>query len=82
MDNMCAAPQLFVIMLTNYNLRGSGTCKANRVGHDSENLQLSKSSDRGKFIRKVNKRLGIVTSRWKDSNMLQTVSTVMKGGIG
>ena len=81
-DNRNAAPRLFSTMLTNCNLRGSRTRKANRVGHDSENLQLSKSSDRGTFIHKVDKRLGMVMSRWKDSKSLQNVSTVMKGGIG
>ena len=63
MGNRHAAPQLFAIMLTGYNLRDSGICKANRVGYDSENLQLSKSSDRGTFISKVDKRIGMVTSR-------------------
>ena len=41
-----------------------------------------KISDRGTFIRKIDKRLGMVTSRWKDSKTLQSISTVMKGGIG
>ena len=80
-DNRHAAPQLFLIMLTNYNFRASGTGKANRVGYDSENLQVSKSSDRGTFICKDNKRLGMVTSRWKGNKTLQTVRIVMKGGI-
>ena len=82
MDNRYAAPQLFAIMVTNYNVRGVGTCKANRLGYDSEKLQLPNPCDRGTFIRKVDKRLGMVITRWKDSKTLQTVSTVMKGGIG
>ena len=30
MDNRYAAPQLFALLKTNYNIRGVGTCKANR----------------------------------------------------
>ena len=82
MDNGHVTPQLFAIMLTNYNLRGSQPCKENRVGNDSESLQLSKSCDRGTFVHKVDKRIVIVISIWKDSKAAQTVSTVMKGGIG
>ena len=38
MDNKFAAPQLLAIMLTNYNIRGVGTCKASKTGHESERL--------------------------------------------
>ena len=82
MDNRHEAPQLFEIMITNYNLRGPGTCKATRVGNDSEHLQLGKACDRGTFVRKIDKRLGILMSRWKDSKTLHAVSTVIKGGVG
>ena len=36
MDNCYAAPQLITLMLTNYNSRALGTCKANRIGFESD----------------------------------------------
>ena len=80
MDNRYAAPQLLALMLTNYNIRAVGTCKANRKGFDSDALQLPKDAARGDFKRLHDKRLGMVITRWKDSKKLQTVSTVMKSG--
>ena len=82
MDNRYAAPQLFALMQTNYNVRGVGTCKANRKGFDSKALEIDNKSDRGTFKRMVDDRLGMVITRWKDSRTLQVVSTVMKKGIG
>ena len=82
MDNRYAAPQWFVIMLKEWNLRGVGTCKSNRKGFPSAELPLSNSSNRGSFVRLVDKRLGIVATRWKDSKILQTISTVMISGVG
>ena len=55
MDNRYAAPQLFALMSTNYNIRGCGTCKANRKGFDSEKLNLKNNSERGRFKRLVDK---------------------------
>lgn len=81
MDNRYTAPQLLALMLTNWNLRGVGTCRANRKGFASKELELDKSSTRGSFVRKVDKRLGMVITRWKDSKILQTVSTVMCKGL-
>jgi len=81
MDNRYTAPQLLVLMLTNWNRRGVGTCRANRKGFASKDLELDKSSTRGSFERKVDKRLGMVITRWKDSKILQTVSTVMIKGL-
>ena len=37
--------------------------------------------DRGSYIWLVDKRLEMVITRWKDSRILQTVSTIMKPGI-
>ena len=80
MDNRYAAPQLLALMLTNYNIRAVGTCKANRVGFDSAKLPVANNATRGTYARVVDKRLGMVISRWKDSKVLQTVSTVMQKG--
>ena len=82
MDNRYSAPQLFALMSTNYNIRGCGTCKANRKGFDSEKLKLKNNCERGKFKRLVDKQLGMVITWWKDSKVVQTVSTIMEKGIG
>ena len=82
MDNRYAAPQLFGLMQTNYNIKGVGTCKANRKGFDSERLKLANNVARGTFKRLVDNRLGMVITRWKDSRALQVVSTIMAKGIG
>ena len=81
MDNRYACPQLLALMLTNYNVRGVGTCRAGRKGFPKTELALDDKSDRGSFVRLVDKRLGMVATRWKDSKMLQVVSTVMKKGV-
>ena len=80
MDNRYAAPQPLALMLTNYNICAVRTCKANRTGFDSEGLKLPKKAKRGCYKRLVDKRLGMVITRWHDSKDLQTVSTVMKSG--
>ena len=81
MDNRYACPQLLALMLTNYNVRGVGTCRAGRKGFPKTELALDDKSDRGSFVRLVDKRLGMVATRWKDSKMLQVFSTVMKKGV-
>ena len=43
---------------------------------------MDKSCERGTFVRKVGSRLGMVMTRWKDSKILQIISTVMEPGIG
>jgi len=82
MDNWYTTLQLLALMLTNWNLRGVGICRANRKGFASKDLVLDKNSKRGSFVRKVEKKLGMVITRWKDhSKVLQTVSTVMIKGL-
>ena len=76
MDNRYASPQLFALMLTNYNVKGIGTCKANKIGFGSDSIQLIKSCDRGAFSSKLDPRLGMIIIRWTDSKILQTVGTV------
>jgi len=40
-----------------------GTCRASRKGFASKDLVLDKNSTRGSFVRKVDKRLGMVITR-------------------
>ncbi len=81
MHNRYAVPQLFALILTSYNISTVGTCKANYTGLQSEALQLPKNAARGEYKRLVDKRLGMVTTQWRDSKNLQTVSTIMKSGM-
>ena len=81
MDYQYCAPQLMALILTNWNLRGVGRCKANRKGFALNNLSLHNKAQRGSFVRLVDRRLGIVITRWKDSQIVQTVSTIMTKGL-
>ena len=81
MDNRYTAPQLLALMVTNWNLRGVGTCKANRKGFASHKLPIEKSAERGTHVRLVDKQLGLVITRCKDSKVLQTISTIMEKGV-
>ena len=82
LDNRYACPQLLALMSTSFNVRGVGTCKANRKGFESNSLIVTNNSPRGTFARMVDDRLGMVITRWKDSRVLQVVSTIMKKGVG
>ena len=82
MDNRYACPQLFAILHASYNIRAVGTCKANRKGFASDKMNVKNNAKRGTHVRLVDDRLGMVISRWKDSKVLQVVSTIMKKGIG
>ena len=42
---------------------------------------MNNDADRVSYVWLVDKRLGMVITRWKDSRILQTVSTIMKPGI-
>ena len=68
-------------MLTNWNLREVGTCKVNRKGFASNNLPLHNKAQRGSFVRLVDKRLGMVITRWKDSKIVQKVRSKITKGL-
>ena len=81
MDNQYTAPQLLALMQTSYNISGCGTCGGNRKGFDSDRLKFNSIHERGTFNRLVDKKLGMVITRWKDSKFVQTASTIMGKGI-
>ena len=81
MDNWYSCPQLLALMSTLHNVRGVGTCKANRKGFELDNLKAPNNCLRGVRIGKVDDVLGMVITRWKDSRALQTVNTIMEKGI-
>eukprot|EP00957_Ditylum_brightwellii_P091677 6980906-Ditylum_brightwellii.AAC.1 len=80
MDNCYAAPQLFAIMVTTWNIRVVGICKSNRKGFHLDTLKMDNVSDRGDFLRLVDDRVGMVITPWKGSKVLQAISTVMEHG--
>ena len=62
----------------NYDLKGVGTCKVNIIGFVSNLLKIDKKCASGSYTRLVDKRIGMVITRLKDSQIIQVVSTVMK----
>ena len=75
MDNWYCALELLALMFIDYNIQGVGTCKANRIGLDSDTY------DMGTLPYRVENRIGMIITCWKDSGVLQTISTIMKKGI-
>eukprot|EP00957_Ditylum_brightwellii_P125765 9587302-Ditylum_brightwellii.AAC.1 len=59
------------------NLLASAICRANRNGFLSDDLEFSKNVRHGEYVCKVHPCLCTVVTRWKDSRVLQTISTVM-----
>ena len=57
MEKIYAAPQIFALMDSDYNLREVETRRANRKVSDSEKLLLDKRCDRGTFKGLVEKIL-------------------------
>ena len=52
MDNRYAAPHLFELMSTNYNIRGMGTYdKAYQLGFELEQLQMQNDAGRESYKR-------------------------------
>ena len=80
MGNVCAALQLFALMMTDHIMRGAGTCRANSSGFKSDDLQLLKDAKRRECERLVGNRMGIVITIFLDSNNRQNASTMMKSG--
>eukprot|EP00957_Ditylum_brightwellii_P081514 6201660-Ditylum_brightwellii.AAC.1 len=59
MVNCNAAPQLFAIEATNWNICDVSTCKVNRMGFGSVTLKIDNAADRGDYLHLVDDRLGI-----------------------
>ena len=78
MDNRYAAPQLLVMMVATWNIRGIGTYRANQKEFGSDKLPMNNDAERGSYVWLVDKTLGMLITRWKYSRILQTVSTIMK----
>eukprot|EP00957_Ditylum_brightwellii_P178483 13595778-Ditylum_brightwellii.AAC.1 len=60
-----------------WNLLAAATCRANRKGFPSDDLELNKSAQHGEYVCKVDPCLDMVVTRWKNSRVLQTIITVM-----
>eukprot|EP00957_Ditylum_brightwellii_P151794 11559066-Ditylum_brightwellii.AAC.1 len=55
-------------------------CRTNRKGFPSDDLELNKNEQCGECVCKVDPYLGMVVTRWKDSRVFQTISTVIVKG--
>eukprot|EP00957_Ditylum_brightwellii_P034968 2650454-Ditylum_brightwellii.AAC.1 len=63
-----------------WNLLVVPTCRANRKGFLSDDLELNENAQHREYICKVDPCFGMVITRWKDSRMLQTITTMMEKG--
>eukprot|EP00957_Ditylum_brightwellii_P207757 15354409-Ditylum_brightwellii.AAC.1 len=63
-----------------WNLLAVATCRANRKRFPSNDLELNKNAQHREYACKVDPCFGMVGMRWKDSRVLQTISTVMVKG--
>ena len=53
MNNRYTCPQLLAMMNTEWNLRGGGTCRANRKGFPMKMLKVPNKAERGYYVRVV-----------------------------
>ena len=67
-------------MKSDWNVIAVWKCRTNIIDSDSEDLKFDNEVEKGSFIQLVENKLGIVIYVWKDSKVLQKVSTVMKSG--
>ena len=65
MNNRYTVHRLFVLVLTNYNMRGMDTYKVNRLGFDSDVVQLDTTCYMGAYVKKVDNIFRRVVTRWK-----------------
>ena len=69
-----------LIITYEWNIRSVGKCRANKIGFYSEFLKLVNQLGMGSFIGLVRNQLCMVICIWKDSKVLQIVSTAIKSG--
>eukprot|EP00957_Ditylum_brightwellii_P165536 12602551-Ditylum_brightwellii.AAC.1 len=67
-------------MRMEWNILAAASCRANRKGFPLNALDIDKDATWGEIVCKVDPCLGMVVTRWKDSKVLQTISTVMEKG--
>ena len=72
MNNWYPTPQLFALMILNFNIRVVVTCKANRKGFDYDKLKIPSNAERGTYKRLVDRRKRIIITRRKFHKTLQT----------
>eukprot|EP00957_Ditylum_brightwellii_P006084 460634-Ditylum_brightwellii.AAC.1 len=63
-----------------WNILATATCRANRKGFLSDDLELNTNAQHGEYVCKVDHCLDTIVTRWKDSRVLQTISIVMVKG--
>eukprot|EP00957_Ditylum_brightwellii_P083194 6325392-Ditylum_brightwellii.AAC.1 len=63
-----------------WNILVAATCRANRKALPSDELELNKNAQHRECVCKIDPCIGMVVTRWKDSRVLQTISTVVVKG--
>eukprot|EP00957_Ditylum_brightwellii_P106388 8116203-Ditylum_brightwellii.AAC.1 len=79
MDNKYACPELFAILQEGLNLLAEGTCWKNRKGFPGKDARLTapRAAERGELKRLCNRHFHMISMQWKDSKVLQFISTFM-----
>ena len=60
LENIYKSPHLLEFMTSEWNIRAVGAFRENRIGFDSEALNLDSKIERGSFSWLVEKQLGMV----------------------
>ena len=80
MDNRYTCAQLLVLLREQYGILGSGTTRANRIGWPKEEMNLSKSDERGTSKVLYDKRNEILVTQWVDNKVVSCTSTLQVSG--
>ena len=80
MDNRYTCAQLLVLLREQYGILGSGTTRANRIGWPKDQMNLSKSDERGTSKVLYDKRNEILVTQWVDNKVVSCTSTLQVSG--
>lgn len=72
------AAQLLILLREQYDILGSGTTRANRIGWPKEQMNLSKADERGTSKVLYDRQNEILAVQWVDSKVVSCTSTRYK----
>lgn len=80
MDNRYTAAPLLVLLREKHGIVGSGTTRANRIGWPKDQMNLSKSDERGTSKVLYDKRNKVLVTQWVDNKVVSCTSTLLVSG--
>ena len=81
LDNRYTCAQLLVLIRDLFDILGSGTTRKNRIGWPGEQLNMTKSAERGANMVVYDKKNGILCTQWMDNKVVQYTSTLGMSGL-